>query len=400
MSALQAGFGSSYSEPFGNSGRQKTNLYLHSCSILCVGQIIGGFLIALLSYVFLFGYMTTTGLVVGAVLVGAGAVGILGNFNKNRDWINFHVVGAILGIVLCSQFVGGVWREVSVDCALAELFLKTNALDDLTKSLAQHDMFSSVHDRLNELEEMLEIVHYGMEQTVQYLKENPSGDPANQERDFIRQKLEVIRLHAMKIIDEIKNSPETTDEEVLKWKANDRARLQAKLTTAQNIVERIAKHDENEVDHAFTAKEYERMLKALMHVLKLPTVPGREQELENADLLALSDQLDVTKTVIDSIAKGVHVLDVLKEDTDSLTDESRKRRDEYTSQFRNLLQVSRSKGKKDLTAHALHFMPEHCVKESKAITYLGFLGLAVACLQVATIYMSLCVSFRIPVKMD
>jgi len=400
MAALQAGFGSFYSEPFHNSGQQKTNLYLHSCTALCVGQMIGGVLIVMLSYAFLFGYMVTTGLIVGIALVGAGAIGIMGNLNRNRDWINFHIVGAILGLVLCSQFVGGVWREVSVDCALAELFLKTSALDDLTKSLAQHDMFSSVHDRLNEVEEMLEIVHYGMEQTVKYLKDNPTGDPAQQERDYIRNKLEVIRLHAMRIIDEIKNSPETADEEVRKWKANDRARLQAKLTTAQNIIERIAKHEENEMDNAFTAKEYERMLKSLMHVLQLPTVPGKDQELENAELLALSDQLDVTKSVIDSVARGVHVLDVLKEDTDTLSDESRKRRDEYTSQFRSLLQVSRSKGKKDISAQALQFMPEHCVKESKAIKYLGFLGVSVACLQLGTIYMSLCVSFRIPVKTD
>lgn len=403
MSALQTGFDSdpfsySYSSKRGN--RHNASLFFKSCNVLLCCQILGGISIGILSCMFLFGYIFMTGIAVGVLLIAAGVIGLLGNNNKNRDMINFHIVIAILGIVLCSNFVGQVWREVSVDCALAELSLKTNALDEITKTLANHDMFASIHDRLNELEEMLDIVHYGMESTVSFLQQNPSGDPAQREREYIRRKLEVIRLHAKKVVEEIENHPNATDEKVSKWKPQDRQRLQTKLKTAQKIAERIEELDEPGKENPLTPAEYERMVKALLSVMQFPTVPGEESKLENMDLLALTKELDTTKEVINNIPEQVKVLDELMEDTQSMTDEARKRREDYSKQFRDMLRKAHMQGKYHVSAHVLHNMPEHCVQERKALQYLGFLGWGIALLQLATIYISLCISFRIPIKSD
>lgn len=46
--------------------------------------------------------------VIGALMVGVGVIGMLGAFNNNKDLLNFHIVGAILAILLSFQFVGSV----------------------------------------------------------------------------------------------------------------------------------------------------------------------------------------------------------------------------------------------------------------------------------------------------
>ena len=395
--------GSSYTENYGTlkpSSHNKTGVFFQGCVGFCAGQMLAGVLIALLAFLFLFDTLLITGLVIGVVLCGAGAIGIAGSTKKNRDLVNFHVVGAILGILLCTQFSGQVWREVSVDCAFSELFLKTNFLEELTQNLAHHDTFSSVHDRLNELEDAIEIVHFGMDQTVQYLKDNPSGDNVVHERNYIKRKLNVIRQHALEIVNEIKKNPETSTEAVQRWNNDDRIRLQSKLATAEHILDRIAKHDENDKEHAFSSDEYEHMLTALISVIQMPTIPGKYEKMDLDELNALSHQMEGTKGIIDKVSQAREGLEQLSLDTDSMSKDSRERRDRYAQEFTEHVLNAQKNIDKDMTAHALHYMPEHCVKERKGMRYLGWLCLLSACLQLCTVYLSLCVSFRIPVKVE
>ena len=404
MSALDYNYGaSSYSENYETlkpSKHNKTGVFFQGSVGLCAGQMLAGVLIALLAFLFLFDVLLMTGLVIGVVLCGAGAIGIVGSMKKNRDLINFHVVGAILGILLCTEFSGQIWREVSVDCALSELFVKTSFLEELSQNLAHHDVFSSVHDRLNELEDAIEIVHFGMDQTVQYLKENPSGNNVGNERNYIKRKLNVIRHHAMTIVDEIKKNPETSTEAVKKWSSDDRMRLQSKLNTAEHILDRIARHDEDDRQHAFSSEEYERMLNALISVIQMPTIPGKYETMDLEELNKLSEQLEGTKGIINKVLQSSASLEQLTADTDSMSVESRDRRDRYAKEFTDHVLKAQAHTEKDMTAHALHYMPEHCVKERKGMRYLGWLCLLSACLQLCTIYLSLCVSFRIPVKVE
>lgn len=44
-----------------------------------------------------------------------------------------------------------VWREVEVDCALAELFIKGSLMEEITTNLANHEMFNTVYQRINEV---------------------------------------------------------------------------------------------------------------------------------------------------------------------------------------------------------------------------------------------------------
>ena len=48
-----------------------------------------------------------------------------------------------------------VGRETEVDCALAELYVRTMATDRLVKDTAQAEIFNSIFSRMNEVRDML-----------------------------------------------------------------------------------------------------------------------------------------------------------------------------------------------------------------------------------------------------
>ena len=48
-----------------------------------------------------------------------------------------------------------VGRETEVDCALAELYVRTMATDRLVKDTAQAEIFNSIFSRMNEVRSLL-----------------------------------------------------------------------------------------------------------------------------------------------------------------------------------------------------------------------------------------------------
>ncbi|CAD7699301.1 unnamed protein product [Ostreobium quekettii] len=86
----------------------KPELWSNICKFTCAFQMVGGVFLAFLSTTYLFDYMMTTGVIIGGLLFIIGAIGLVGSFKQNKDFLNFHIVGAILTIVLSFQFAGQV----------------------------------------------------------------------------------------------------------------------------------------------------------------------------------------------------------------------------------------------------------------------------------------------------
>ena len=403
MSNLDFGYASANAEAhnvFSKSGRSSTGAYYQGCLALSSGQAAGGVLIVLLSYAFLFDYLMLMGVILGAILFAAGAIGVLANLKKSRELLNVHIAVAMLGIVMSSQFIGQVWRDVAIDCAFAELFLKTNALEDLTKDVANHEMFSSVHNRMSELEDMVELLHMGVTDTVGYLKNNPTGDPNQDEREYVDMQLAIVREHAEQLIKEFEQDPDTSKESVQKWKPEDRARLQQKVGTAKFILERLEKHAVGDRDHQMTAADYEQVLSGLIRAMQTPSKPGESPKDGPEELKELEQELHDTKGALERIQNEVHILDEIDEVTREAGEESKKTRDKYAEEFMEMLKESHKRGEENIGAFALENMPEHCMSESKGIHYLGVLGILTSAMQLCTIYLALSISFRIPIKAE
>lgn len=401
MSALDIGFanGASFSSTLKSAKQRKQTPWTMVCTAFFVGQMLGGVVVCTLSALHLFESTLYLGVIVGALLFLVGAVGLAGTMLSHRDLLNFHLVGAILGIILSFQFVGLLWRQVDVDCSLAELFVKTNVLEDLNREFAHESVFNSVYKRMNEMEEMLDTMHYGLGKTVDILRSKQDGGQLDSENHFLKTKLEVIKFHANKIMQDIIDHPNITHESVENWPEEHRTLVEQKFNSAEKLLFKIQEHEKDSKQNPIRVEDYEEMLKTLSQAVQIPSLPGKEWEHDMTEIHQLHQDLPYTKDVIKKLTESIDQLDKLSAEHYTAADNSRAKMDQYRTEFVNLLEETR-KGKHDHHADMLQMMPEHCVEESKAVSYMGFVGVVVALFQLTTIYSTLCVSFRIPIKTE
>eukprot|EP00210_Caulerpa_lentillifera_P002144 g2058.t1 len=403
MSALDIGFanGASYTTTSLKSAKsRKQTPWTLACSAFCVGQMLGGLVVCALSALHLFDSTLNMGLLVGALLFLVGAVGLAGTMLAHRDLLNFHLVGAILGIVLSFQFVGLLWRQVDVDCALAELFVKTNVLEDLSREFAHESVFNSVYKRMNEMEDMLDSMHYGLGKTVDILRNKPTEGSMDSEKHFLMSKLEVIKTHANKIMQDIVDHPEITNESIQKWPESQRKMVEEKFKTAENLLYQIQQHEKDHEHNTIRPEQYEKMLQSITEAVQIPSIPGKQWEHDMTEIHQLHQDLPYTKDVIKQLTRSIDELDKLSVDHSNDGAVKRAKFDEYKKEYLNLLEEARKGKEHDHHADMLEMMPQHCVEESKAVSYMGFVGVVVALFQMTTIYSTLCVSFRLPIKTD
>lgn len=401
MSALDVGYGNGVSfSSLKSSKPKKPTTWNLLCNAFCVGQMLGGVLLCSLSLLHLFDTTLLMGVLVGGLLFLVGGVGLAGSLSANRDLLNFHLVGAILGIILSFQFVGQVWREVDVDCSLAELYVKSNLLEDVTRNMAHDSMFDSVYKRLNEMEDMLDVMHYGLGRTVEFLKDTPGAKGLDQEKAYLMTKLEVIRRHASKIIQDIVDHPDITNEEVEKWSEQDRKMVESKVKTAEVILYQIQQFEKDDKKNPIRPEQYEEMISQIYSAVNIPTIPGKPWEHEHSDVNELKDDVAYTKEMFKKLTDPLDNLAKISDEHASLTENNAKKLEEYRNEFLTMLEQSKQKKFHDHHADMLRMMPEHCVEESKVISSMGFVGITVAFFLLTTIYGTLCISFRLPIKTE
>eukprot|EP00803_Ostreobium_quekettii_P008922 evm.model.scf_865.3 EVM.evm.TU.scf_865.3 scf_865:18339-27338(-) len=377
----------------------KPEVWSNICKFTCAIQMVGGVFLGLLSSVYLFDYMMTTGMIIGALLFVIGAIGFLGSMKMNKDFLNFHIVGAILTIMLSFQFTGQVWREVEVDCALAELYLKSNAVEEITRKTAQNEMFDTIYNRINQMEDMLVMVHDGVKKSTALLSDgNPLADIAD-DRDFFHSKLDVLHRHASEMLQEIMENPNITKESVAQWKPEHKIALEQKLASAEKVLGRINEHRSDEAGRGINATEYEELLHAVTAAFLTPSEPNNPTEKDTSELAEAHDDLEETQDSITRLQSAVKNLDELTEDNEQVSKQLKERRAHWNTEYIKILQRSRQ-SQRNAHVNTLENMPEHCIKENTGIEYMGFAGLAVAVAQLVSIYFTLCLQFRIPLKME
>ncbi|GMH37826.1 hypothetical protein BSKO_05699 [Bryopsis sp. KO-2023] len=385
-----------------NSWKQgsQSGLWGTVCKGTCGVQVVGGVLMAGLSTKYLFDYMATMGIVIGLVMIGVGLIGLLGAFMKNKDFLNFHIVGAILAIMLSFQFIGQVWREVEVDCALAELYIKGHAVEELTKELAHEQMFDTIYKRINEVEDMVGMVHSGVIKTFQMFDYDPDHPDSISEKAFIDAKLKVLKNHAAAALQEVMNNPEVSQDKVEQWSEDDRKALESKLAGAEKVLNRITEHETKPEERSITAKEYEELLYSVTQAFLAPAGPQQHKENpDTTDLARAHEDLEKTKNYLGRLEASVSTLEDFNKANVALGDEIRQRRNHFNSEYMNMVQKKREK-QDSMRGDPLEHMPEHCVTEESGVSYMGFAGICVAIAQLASVYFTLCLLFRLPIKME
>jgi len=359
----------------------------------------------------LYGFTSTTGQLIGAAMALIGCSGIVGAGTTSRSMLNFYLVGVLLCIMLSFHFIGQVTREVTVDCALADLDQRIAVIERSEMQRDRDDMFTAVFARMDEMEESLEIFSAALqEDNLLLLGEKPSI--ASSDHAFIKSKLQLIEKHATQAVSALEKAMESRTN-VNKLSHEDLDIFQNKIEAAQEVLKRIEKAHETGTEE-LTSREYAELLTALTRAYV---------GIDKHDMLgqAVKDGATELKREMSELPRTMQRWSTAKADSESMGSyyyhdypsyhlyggyESEALRDAQPFNKQRAERVAwREKFKAAVAEHRLEGtgmrdMPEHCLLEKAARKFISVLGTAVVALQLLCAWLVLSLLFRIPMKSD
>lgn len=371
-----------------------------------IGQVIVGLITLLLSTRYLYQFTETTGLFLGFLLIVCGAIGYLGGTKRSANLINLQLVISIVGILLAFQFVGEVVRDAQVDCALAELHHRGKVTEGLVQATRNAEAMHAVYDRLNELEDTLTMVQQGSGAVAELKREQQQLKFTD--LNYIRAKVEMVRRHAEEVLASVLKNDSINAETISKMSEEDKASLRKRLDTADRVMDRITKAhsgglnggspgtqgtaDHGGVNEHLSYEEYRDILNALTD---LNVVPDKAQHPE---LIQAMRELPNMQAAMQR--RKANSYDTLMVGSAGMAlsrkqEQKKAKREKFDAIFENQLDKKQAAGK-DYIAD----LPEHCVKETVAEKIVVFSGIVIILVQLASAYISLSLSFRLPSKTE
>lgn len=357
--------------------------------VVSVLQVIGGIFMVLLSMRYAYRFTETTGIFLGSLIAGSGAVGYLGGMRKSSNLINAQVVASIVGILLAFQFMGEVSRDAQVDCALAELYHKSKQTENSLKSTQGIETMQAVFTTLSELQDSISMVKEDAVNMMELRKEQ--NNLKFTDLNYIRAKVAMVKKHAEEVLGSVLNNDSVSPESISKMPQAQKDALRKKLDMADSVLEKITKaHEDGSQDLAI--EEYREILLALTDSSVVPE-KAQNQELRQAmaELPNMEAALDRKKKNEYSILMvGSAGQQVRKAEMRQMERSKR-----FENDFEQYLKKSASRGM-DFVAD----LPEHCIRETKGENMVMMSGAAMVFLQLAAVYISLGLTIRFSAKSD
>lgn len=408
--------------------------WAHTCALLCAGQVVCGIAIAGSASALLYQFMKMSGIVLGALMVVIGLLGVVGSAIKHRPMLNLYLVGALFGVMLTFQYIGELGREVTVDCALAELDVRTINLSTAMKKSKDKELFASIYSRMDEMEQMMSMVHAGAVESLAI--KSPDDKLRMTDAKYIRKKLDM--LH--RIASEIESDPipyeviahvvkqargenkegEDADanqegeaeerREVLRLSdrqkyvkllsKDDKQFIEDRLKAAEKVLDFIDDHDDGEGDVELTTDSYRELLEILTGAFDHPKLEKKSEDiLDDLDLSvkelpnmhgaiqrAKSDSYGKDK--VEKYIEEMHELEKLRAE----------KKKKWTQEFRQkLMHSNRQRAKLN---YGIDDMPQHCIEDEKALSIITKAGYALVSFLLLCAFIVLNLLFHIPQKGD
>lgn len=349
--------------------------------------MVVGFIIIILSLVYLYQFTETTGIFLGGLLICCGAVGYAAGHKRNANLVNLQLVGSIVGILLAFQFISEAVRDAQVDCALAELYHRGKATEKMVDATRQTEAMHAIFGRLNELEDSLTLVQKGAASNVELRKEQQQLRFTD--FNYIRAKVDMIRRHAEQVLSSVLKNDSLTAEAIFVMSDEEKTYLRKRLDTADKVLDRINKAHQGEVND-INFEEYKELLQALLDPSAVPD-KATDKELQQA----LKELPNMQAAIHRQKSDAYHTLLIGSSAADVMqSQEQRKRqREAWNDKFQKHL-VGVQRGGSDYVAD----LPEHCVKETNGERMVVVAGVAMVILQLAAAYIALSLSVRLPTK--
>ena len=253
-------------------------------------------------------------------------------------------------------------------------------MEDAMVAMHKDEMTMQLFERLNEMDDMLDMIQDGTVEQLQ--KESKSQSLMEQDKHYISSKLEMLAKHADHVLEHLMEQESkmkaemnaTNDPKVNKKLRESLVAIQHHLDSVESVFKTIDAKDEKE--DGYTYKEYEELLHAL-----LGSHPGSDrlkQDLEHLPYL---------KEAWERSAGGYPV--DMSEDAKAVAKHREEKRVLFEQKFHETLDSHQKHGPPSLhntLIDALADLPEHCMLESDHLSYFVWGGWMLIAAQVASAY--------------
>eukprot|EP00899_Mesostigma_viride_P013091 jgi/Mesvir1/21783/Mv04179-RA.1 len=242
-----------------------------------------GVALAVLSSMYAFALTAIVGVAVGVLLILVGFVGYIGASHEDRRLIHFYLVGVLLTMMLSLQYMGQVQREMSLDCALAEMQGRVQELEARRQQQSTRDqLFSNVFARIDEMEDVIAFLGERKDRGRVVADASHKDGEAPElaiiraDRQFLHTKLRALQKHAKDILeqDRLAHAEASDDnltpeerETIRQLSPEERADMRKRLVAAEEALDLIEYYLPMGVESAagvdMSLEEYTELLKTL-----------------------------------------------------------------------------------------------------------------------------------------
>eukprot|EP00210_Caulerpa_lentillifera_P006349 g6065.t1 len=283
--------------------------------------------------------------------------------------------------MLTFEFTVQMGRDIEIHCTLAESYTRLSHLETTLTSMKNDELVSQLFSRLNEMDDMLDMVQSG---SVEKL-DAKWGDKnlLEQDTEFISAKLESLKNHAEKALDQIISESNSRNQTTVNRKQNRKqkeieAALLQRIEKMEELLDVIkSKEDRNE---SMKYEEFEALFHAIAGIHSNPEV----MEKDWSELPLLKGALQRTESNTNKPTSN-------DDQTKALEKHREDQRARFESTFHSIM--SENYGSNARVFHnglvaAMEDLPEHCLMESDHFDYFLYGGWLLIASQMAAAYIS------------
>eukprot|EP01026_Neomeris_dumetosa_P061132 TRINITY_DN5768_c0_g2_i2.p1 TRINITY_DN5768_c0_g2~~TRINITY_DN5768_c0_g2_i2.p1 ORF type:complete len:468 (-),score=41.58 TRINITY_DN5768_c0_g2_i2:2011-3414(-) len=367
------------SVPAGNNYRKRTGglisldkssvafdlIFNKALYFAAVFQVFLGLYLSVMSTSYMYGYMKSTGQLIGLLVVGVGVFGLLAGFFKQHIHLKtFLLVLLAFCAMLTLEYSASVDRGITVDCTFTEAYLRINHIEQRMQQMKHDELVSHLFSRLHEMDDLLDMAQQGTLHQIEVASRQ--SQLRDQDLNYIESKIEGIQKHAERAVRElvqkqnditdsaVENQAQLTESD-MESIMQEQKLIRMKIDAADSVIKFIKR--KQEIQDQISGHEYELLLEALMSGHVDEQIRKEREELPFVQAAWERKERDEYHT----IDAGQHLTAA-----QSLRQEREIRRQKFQEEFEKL-QETHTSGHGDHfrqgLQNAIQDLPEHCIKE-------------------------------------
>lgn len=369
---------------------------LFTCTAQSAAQMVLGIAIFGASSFYLDHAGRMAGQVIGILSLLLGGCGCWGGYGQKLHFQTLFIVGMGFMALFTFEFVNQVGRDMETHCIFAESHARITHLEDKVVALKHDEMISQLYLRINELDDLLEMVSSGTVDAVELRTEQKKLEV--QDREYIDGKMKALQHHADEILAHVHEQAKQLGDEhgggpqILEHQRGTRGVLQLQLNNINIVLDHLREVEMN--GYKLSYEEYEMLIRVLS-----------DGEKSSESLKSEEQHLPFVKAAMDRQSENAyHQYDMTNkvEELERILMRKAHARKNFERFFLHTAEKHPSTAHEHYAkslVNALEDLPNHCLKEVSSYSFMKWSGWALIASQLIAAYVTT-ISVLVPREHD